>query len=194
MVEERRKDYQTKEPYSYEEQPSYETPSKKIKAKKLDLIENLIGKIVNIVVDKIADAVPTFVRKVVGIGVDDYNPSDGYGYGGGGLQSLKGLGVFGYLPLVILKLVDGISYFIKVLKKNKFLRTFLVPALVMLTVLGSIVFLIWFMQPDDYGQNGYANYIETSDKNYDKNDMYRYNVNNFDSSRTAMRSFNKNIM
>lgn len=176
---------------------SFLTPPSKLyevkKAKTLDIFEKVITKVIDIAVDKIAIAIPILIRKLFGITVEnlgDYNPSYGYG---GSVQSLKDLGIFGYLPLIILKLVDGFSYFISVLKKNKFLKTFLIPVLVLAGVLGFIVFLIWWLQPDDsYNQYGYLNY--DGDKYYGKqydSDYYKYNThNNYENSRTAVRRFN----
>lgn len=145
--------------------PGLETSNKLheiVKVKKLDIFE----KIINIIVDKVAIAIPIVIRKLFGITIEnlaDYNPNYGYG----SVQSLKDLGIFGYLPLIALKFLDGFTYFINLLKKNKFIKTFLMPVLVIGGVLGFIVFLIWWMQPDDYNKYGYLNY--EGDRNYGYN-------------------------
>lgn len=184
----------------YRPLPTYELETSKLheikKEKKLDIFEKVITKIIDVVVDKVAIAIPILIKKLFGISVEnlaDYNPSDGYGYNSyGSVQSLKDLGIFGYLPLIILKLVDGFTYFINILKKNKFLKNFLVPLLILGGVLGFIMFLIWWLQPDDYSQYGYISY--NGDKYYDS--KYDYNrqsfnsLNNYDNSRTPVRNIN----
>lgn len=163
------------------------------KAKKLDIFEKVITKIIDIAVDKVAIAIPILIKKLFGITVEnlaDYNPSYGYSSNYGSVQSLKDLGIFGYLPLIILKLVDGFTYFVKILKQNKFVKNFLIPLVVLGGVLGSILFLIWWLQPDDYNQYGYLSY--DGDKYYGKKYDYDYNKhgyntqNNYDSSRRAI--------
>lgn len=159
-----------------------ETSNKLHEVTKSDIFEKIITKIVNIIVDKVVIAIPILIRKLFGITIDnlaDYNPSYG-----SSVQSLKDLGIFGYLPLIILKLIDGFTYFINVMKRNKFVKTFLIPALVLAGVLGFIVFLIWWLQPDyDYSQHNYLN--------YDNNNAYKYNYaepNNYDNKWTPVNS------
>lgn len=170
----------------YDNLPNFGTSNKLYeikKAKKLGIFEKLITKIVDIVVDKIAITIPIVIKKLFGITTEnlaDYNPDYSYG----SVQSLKNLGIFSYLPLIILKFVDGFTYFINILKKNKFIKSFLVPALVLVGVLGFIVFLVWWLQPDSNSQYGYLNYVDekTSDNN-----MYGYSTdNNYGSSRSAI--------
>lgn len=181
---------------TYDTLPSFEASSKLhevAKTKKADIFEKIITKIVDIVVDKVVIAIPVVIKKLFGITVEnlaDYNPSNGYS----SVQSLKDLGVFGYLPLIALKFLDGFTYFVNVLKKNQFVKTFLVPVLVVGGVLGLIVFLIWWMQPDDYNPYGYLNY--EGDNYYGKQDYNGYNTaNTYHDSRTAIsRLKRKNFM
>lgn len=170
-------------------QPTFDRLQEVKKEKKLGVFEKVITKIIDIAVDKIAIAIPILIRKLFGISVENLKDY-GYGYG---VQSLKDLGIFGYLPLIILKLVNGFTYFINILKRNKFLKTFLMPVLVLVVIAGAVIFLTWWLQPDDYAPYGYL----SSDKYYGSNkydgDYNSYRTQyNYDNSRTAMRNFNGN--
>lgn len=137
------------------------------KTKTNDIFSELVGQII----DKLIASIPTVLQKLFNVAVDDlssYGYSSGSSYGGTyELQSvLKNLGVFGYLPLILLRLLNGLTDFIKILKRNTFLRTFLVPAGILITVGGSIIFLVWWLQPD------YDQYAACS-KGYDS--MYQNN-------------------
>lgn len=131
-----------------------------IKAKKQSVFNSIVGKIL----DKIIGVIPVVLEKLFGASLYELFNFNGYGsysegYNGGyGVYSnskgdvknlFKSLGVLGYAPLVVLKLIDGVSTIISILKKNKFFRNFLVPVLMLLLALGAIIFLIWWMQPDD---------------------------------------------
>lgn len=172
---------------AYDNLPSFEIPSKLHKVKKLDVFEKVITKIVDIAVDKIVIAIPIVIRKLFGITIEnlnDYNPS--YSYGNyGSVQSLKDLGIFGYLPLIILKFIDGFTYFVNILKRNKFVKTFLVPASVLAGILGFIVFLIWWLQPNDYN-NPYG-YLSYEDKQYNNDYNNLYNTQSSYDSRAAIK-------
>lgn len=120
--------------------------------------------------DKVIESLPVILQKLFGFAVHEltaYGDDYGAAYGGDNsyLAVFRNLGIFGYLPLILLRIVNAISTFIYILQKNKFLKYFLVPAGVVLLVAGGMVFLIWWMQPTDY----YMNYDKLS---YDKDTTY----------------------
>ncbi|CAH0563833.1 unnamed protein product [Brassicogethes aeneus] len=150
--------------------------------KKPDLFTDILLKLT----DRLLIALPQVLKKIFGFTFEELS-TDEYGYGsnyGSNLAVFKNLGIFGYLPMIALKLIDALTYFMNALKKNKFLKTFLVPALVLGLVAGSVLFLIWFINSDDdYKQISGNNY------NYDENSYgnnkynYDYNRNSFDYGR-----------
>nr|CAI5858429.1 unnamed protein product [Callosobruchus analis] len=155
---------------------------------KPDVIATVIVKIF----DHILNAVPTIVERIFGRGIYDLVNFSDYGYSNNGynyniqqndLQKLfRGLGILGYGPLIFLKIIDGFTTFLSILKRNSFFRTFLLPALVLLLVAGSVIFLIWWLQPNDSmfyynynkayksvgGQSQNNNYQPQYDQNYRK--------------------------
>lgn len=126
------------------------------KAKKLDIFDKLFTKILDTVVDKAGIAIPKLFTALFGINSGDY---------GNDMESIKSFGLMGFAPMIILKVISHITYYINQLQKNKFLKTFLVPALIIGLVAGLIVFLIWWMQPDE-NNDGYSNNYGTNYPNY----------------------------
>ncbi|XP_045477384.1 uncharacterized protein LOC123682673 [Harmonia axyridis] len=142
------------------------SPDLSVKSKKLDIFKEIVAR----VMDKVIESLPVILQKLFGFAVheltaygDDY--STAYGAESSYLSVFRNLGIFGYLPLILLRVVNAISTFIYILQKNKFLKYFLVPAGVVLLVTGGMVFLIWWMQPGDF----YVNYDKLS---YDKESSY----------------------
>lgn len=171
-------EYQQPQPLrEYEDSPTY-YPSKvknAVKVKKLDIFEKIITKIIDIVVDKVAIAIPILIKKIFGLNLESLTNYSGYGYNTD-IQKLKDSGIFGYLPLIILKFADTIGAFTNVLQKNKFIKNTLVPILILLGVAGFVLFLIWWMQPStDQSDNNTNGYI---DKYYPLPYNYRYLYNN----------------
>ncbi|XP_044759235.1 uncharacterized protein LOC123316974 [Coccinella septempunctata] len=137
-----------------------------VKPKKLDIFKEIVAK----VMDKVIESLPVILQKLFGFAVheltaygDEYGAT--YGSDSSYLSVFRNLGIFGYLPLILLRVVNAVSTFIYILQKNKFLKYFLVPAGVVLLVTGGMVFLIWWMQPGDF----YINYDKVS---YDKETPY----------------------
>ncbi|CAH1972282.1 unnamed protein product [Acanthoscelides obtectus] len=147
-------------------QPSVLNPVTK---EKPDVIATIIVKIF----DHVLSAVPTIIERIFGRGIYDlfnfsdynnYSNYNGYGYynGQNDLQKLfRGLGILGYGPLIILKIIDGFTTFMNILRRNSFFRTFLLPALVLMLIAGSVIFLIWWLQPDNFTSN-YQNVYQSS--------------------------------
>lgn len=117
-----------------------------VKAKHLDIFEKIITKIIDIVVDKLVIAFPILIRKLISVSIGDVG---GYGGYSKELEPLKNLGIFGYIPLLIIKIANGFSGFIDVLQRNKFIKNTLVPILIVLGVAGLAVFLVWWLQPTE---------------------------------------------
>lgn len=181
--------------YSYEVQEYSPKPPDKLhthlKQKKLDIFEKVITKIIDIVVDKTVIAIPILLRKIISVSFDDLTSyGSGYGYDSYALQGLKKLGIFGFIPLVLLKLVNGLSYFVSVLKQNAFFKNFLLPALVLLGINGLVVLLIWFMQPNIMNYNA-IDY----DKKYDYgsyNKPYPYKAPGYEESHNYHKDYREN--
>ncbi|XP_017786878.1 PREDICTED: bromodomain-containing protein DDB_G0280777-like [Nicrophorus vespilloides] len=167
-----------------EEKESKDLFKTKKKSKKLDLFEKIFDKILNKVIDKAKVALPKLLEALVGkLDFSSYYADDGYGdgYGNGGYQMDKSyksnFGLSGILPMIVIKVISNISYFVSYLQKYRFLRVFLVPALVLLIVAGAIIFLVWWMQPsDDYQQTNY-----NVNSNYEGGSNYGNNYNTYGS-------------
>ncbi|KAK9885145.1 hypothetical protein WA026_010656 [Henosepilachna vigintioctopunctata] len=169
-------------PYNYNAYATNLLPPLKtelsVKPKKVDIFKSIISKIM----DKVVESLPVIVHKLFGFAVHELSSfgdfgayNGGYGLDGGVFKSFKSLGLFGFLPLILIRLVNGISTFIYVLQKNKFLKYFLVPAGIVLLVGSSVVFLIWWLQPGDY----YLNYEKSYNKYpYDKDYSAGYEYQN----------------
>lgn len=154
---------------SYYQPPNYEynkvVPSKikipPLPPKKDDIFTSMVGK----VLDKVISSIPKILGKLFGESIEglvDKIEYDKYAYGyekqngvsnsnyNTNLEStFYSLGAFGYIPLIILKLLSGLSTFVSILKKNKFFKNFLVPAFVLLIVSGAVIFLIWWFKDDE---------------------------------------------
>lgn len=134
-----------------------------IKSKSTDLVASVIEKIL----DGLLKALPNILEKLFGKGLYDLiNLNDQYDYQNN-YQDIKNvfgnLGLFGHIPMVILKIIDIFTTFMNILKKNKFFRNFLLPASILLIIAGSVVFLIWWLQPNSYGHSGEIYYKVPSD-------------------------------
>ncbi|KAL3274385.1 hypothetical protein HHI36_015783 [Cryptolaemus montrouzieri] len=145
-----------------------------LKPKKIEIFKSIVAKIM----DKVLESLPVILQKLFGFAVHELTAyGDNYGYGSDyGLSIFRNLGIFGYIPIIIIRIVNAISTFVYILQKNKFLKYFLIPAGVVLLVAGSMVFLIWWMQPSDY----YVNY----EKSYDKDDSISYD-NQYDYGKSS---------
>lgn len=164
----------------YEGSAAYDANKVKnpLKIKKLDIFEKIITKIIDIVVDKVAIAIPILIKKIFGLNLESLTNYSGYGYDTD-IQKLKNSGILGYLPLIILKFADTIGAFTNVLQKNKFVKNTLMPILILLGITGFVIFLIWWMQSGTEESDSNANrYI---DKYYSPpyNYGYPYNNNNY---------------
>lgn len=165
----------------YQDSATYESNKIKdtVKVKKLDIFEKIITKIIDIVVDKVAIAIPILIKKIFGLNLESLTNYSGYGYDTD-IKSLKDSGILGYLPLIILKFADTIGAFTNILQRNKFVKNTLVPILVLLGVAGFVIFLIWWMQSgteqSDSNTNRYIDkYYPPPYNNY----RYPYNNNNY---------------
>lgn len=91
-----------------------------------------------------------------------------------------------------LKIINSLSYFVSVLKKNPFFKNFLLPALVLLGINGLVVFLIWFMQPDTnyYAIDYDKKYVDYG--NYGK--PYSYKTQGYENSENYHKDYRENEM
>lgn len=171
--------------------------------KKTDLDEkrnDIFTKILLSITDKLIYAFPQILQKYLGFSINELTYDYGGDYGTN-YAVFKNLGIFGYFPIILLKLVDAFTYFMNTLKKNKFLRSFLVPILVLGLTAGSILFLIWFLQSDGYDSNDNNNYInyESNGKNYQTNNYNKYQTgtsfnNQYGENQSPMYYTNTNNM
>lgn len=123
----------------------------KLKTAKNDVFVELIGNIM----DKVLAAIPMILHKLFNFSLSQFTQ---YGYQEYDLQTVfKNMGVFGILPIILIRLIEGFSTFLKVLKKNSFFKNFIIPALILGVIAGGVLFLIWWLQPDDY-DNYYHQY------------------------------------
>lgn len=157
-----------KQKYYYHQQPTYHQPYStpylvptltigKLD-KKNDKFDKLFLKIAKFIIHKVGLLIPYLVESLFGINLtyDTYN-SYGSGYGSG-VQEFKQFGLLGLIPVIIINILTKVSAFVKILQKNTFLRRFLVPAGVILIVVGSLVFLTWWLYPGDDYDNKYLSY------------------------------------
>ncbi|XP_057669238.1 uncharacterized protein LOC130901713 isoform X1 [Diorhabda carinulata] len=152
---------------------------------KEDIITNIIVKIVG----KIVAAIPQILGKLFGVGTHslfanaDKSHGNDYGYtydnnysvsnDNYNLQSVfSKLGIFGYIPIVLLNIINAVATFCKLIRKNQFFTNFIVPTLVLLLVAGGVVFLIWWLQPDVDSNN--AKQIDSIDKYATSSTNYLY--------------------
>jgi hypothetical protein len=99
-------------------------PVTDVKSAKNDFFLDVVGKIL----DKLIAAIPVVIQKLFSFSLDELSRYDYQDYD---VQTLyKNLGIFAYLPVVLLRLVKGISSFMSILKKNSFFKNFLMPALI----------------------------------------------------------------
>ncbi|KYB25951.1 uncharacterized protein LOC103314011 [Tribolium castaneum] len=138
---------------------------------KNDFFTDVIGRIL----DKLISAIPIVIQKLFNFSLDELSKND---YSDYDVQVLyKNLGIFAYLPVIILRLVKGISAFMNMLRKNSFFKNFLMPAIILATVAGAVIFLIWWLQPDT-SNNPYGYISDNSDPNYQYAGNYQYSGNN----------------
>lgn len=144
-----------------------------------------LTKIVLKIVDKILGLTPIVLRRISNYLLNQLGLG-GYNY--------ENASIFQIVPIILMRILDGLSTFINVLRYNKFLRTFLIPVLVLILVGGGVIFLIWFLQPADY-----YDYTNTYNKelNSDYNNQYASNsYNNRDSNREnreMIRKFDNSV-
>ncbi|KAF5269569.1 hypothetical protein FQR65_LT05907 [Abscondita terminalis] len=180
------------QPIYYHTVYDYEDKGKKDKTKfikvKKDLkveskFEKIFTKILEKILDKIVKAIPIIIRKLLGLEFDFFGEvDDGYGYGG--VKKTKKFGIFSIIPMLLFKILTNISYFVKKLKKNTFIKTFLVPGFVLIATAGLIVFLIWWLSGDDSHDHPYYGY----GGNIGYDNSYRNSIN----SDVDDDDFNKN--
>lgn len=188
--------------------------------KKEEIGDKIFTKIATKIIEKAIRSFPQILANLFGFEIEKlfdifgdikYNygseyGGDGYVDNGYGVQKgYQSLGVFGYLPVFAIRIISHLTECIKKLKKNKFLKTFLVPALVLVGTAGLILFLIWFLSDDhfdydyykdedyyydnhNYGNNyGYDNNYH-ADGYYYQDDYYRNN--NPPNNRGSSSSYN----
>lgn len=167
-------------------------------AKKENFLDRAITKIIDKVISKVQKAVPKIFQELLGLNFDssygNYGTDVGYGegYDSHGINSYQKPGLLGMIPMFLLKVLSNFSYFVNILKKNKFLKTFLIPALIVLGVSGMVVFLIWWLQPED---GLYPKELEYLDQeSYDTSNSYGSykNIYNDRFSNNGVPNYNKN--
>lgn len=155
--------------------------SKKLE-KKEGVIEKTIGKIIDKVIKKVQIALPTIIQKLLGLGFE---------FSEKGLTKSSVVGLLDFLPMFLMNIFSRLSNFIDVLKKNKFLKSFLVPALVVVAVAGSVIFLVWFLQSDTH-QN-YENTYYDDYRGYKTSSTYQKDAPYAQDARpNPLRSFINN--
>lgn len=174
----------------------------KKKSKKHDHFEKLFSKILEKIIDKSKIAVPMILKSLFGIGDDDLkyyyttDYSSGYDYGYGVQTDYKKYGLTGYLPVIVMKLLSNLSYFVGQLQKNKFIKNFFVPGMVTAGSAGLVVFLVWWLTYDSQYEGNYpavgyyggGNYRSadtgrnTYDDRYRMKDSLDSNINKVDKS------------
>lgn len=114
-----------------------------------------------------------------------------------GMQIWKRQGLFGLIPMFIFKFFSSLGYFVKVLQQNKFIKTFLLPALVVLGISGMVIFLIWWLQPNEEPHNAY----QISDGAYNKgyrngqnSDKVRYDLGEYKNSMDQGKYGFRNVL
>lgn len=147
-------------------------------SKKDDLFDKFVGKIIDKIIRKVTIAVPKVIEALFGFGLK------GAGYGDYGVGAGHHFGLLGFIPALITKIFSGISSFIYKIQKNKFLKSFLVPILIIGLVAGAVIFLVWWLQPyeHDYGisYNNNNNYDYPGHNSYD---VYKTSASNVDLHR-----------
>nr|CAH7764131.1 unnamed protein product [Callosobruchus chinensis] len=139
---------------------------------KPDVIATIIVKIF----DHILNAVPSIVERIFGRGIYDLVNFSDYGYSSNGYnyngQQNDLQKHFGLRSSYLFKIIDGFTTFLNILKRNSFFRTFLLPALVLMLVAGSVIFLIWWLQPNDSNSDYNYNKAYTSSNGQTQNNNY----------------------
>ncbi|XP_030746088.1 uncharacterized protein LOC115874928 isoform X2 [Sitophilus oryzae] len=136
--------------------------SYKVESKSTSLHQDIFTKIVVKILDKLIAVTPTVLSKLFGNLVTDIGATSDY-YSP--LQNIfKNLGVAGYFPLILIKILETTGTVIQYMKKNSFVRNFLVPGISLALVAGAVLFVIYFYQDNQYN-------TELSDNNYDSS-MY----------------------
>lgn len=142
--------------------------------------------VISRLLDKIISVIPVVIQKLFNFSLDELSKND---YSDYDVQVLyKNLGIFAYLPVILLRLVKGISAFMNMLRKNSFFRNFLMPAIILATVAGAVIFLIWWLQPDNSNPYGYI-----SGDNYDTNYQYSGNYQNSGNNQYPVSSNNNPV-
>lgn len=111
------------------------------------------------IIEKVFASLPEALKKVFGNLITDIG--DSYGDYNSPLQNLlRNLGSVGYLPLVLVKILESSGEILKYLKKNQFFSQFLLPAVIFGLLGGAVLFLMFFLQQKDepYGYIGYQGY------------------------------------
>lgn len=133
------------------------------------------------IIEKIFASLPEALKKVFGNMITDIG--DSYGDYNSPLQNLlRNLGSVGYLPLVLVKILESAGEILKYLKKNQFFRQFLLPAVIFGLLGGAVLFLMFFLQQEDepYGYIGYqgydSKYPRYQPNRYSEQQKYRSNV------------------
>lgn len=177
--------YQYPTYYKYTDDKSKDLSKKdKKKDKKDDIFDKIIGKIIDKIIKKVTIAVPKIIRSLFGFGLQNKGDYGSYDVGYGN----NNFGLFGFIPMFIMKILTTISSFIYKIQKNKFLRSFLIPMLVVGLGAGLMIFLVWWLQPNDSYNNNkqYDNYnsynsynepYENYNYGYKTNENYN-NINN----------------
>lgn len=127
--------------------------------KKAKKIHKLIIKVAKLVIRKLIKLLPHLIGAFFGIEDDDGYGSYGYGsygYGSDGYRSVEAKnsggfahGILGIIPAIIFKLIAKVSKVVKILQKNTFLKHFFIPAALILVVNGALIFLVWWLYPQN---------------------------------------------
>lgn len=140
----------------------------------------MVAFIVEIIVDGVLKAMPKVLHKLFRTGFYELFNFNDYSGGYGGYNNnqvyydsttdLKrvfgNLGIFGFLPMIFLKIIDALTTFMNVLRKNKLFKNFILPALILVIITGSVVFLIWWLQIDSYSDTSYNKISYNQNYNY----------------------------
>lgn len=131
----------------------YSNRMSKRRRKKQNIFDKIFDKIINAFMNSLLDALPQFIERFFGLNVSyGNNYVSSYQYGDYNVQIPRFFGIGGYIPLIILKTLYSINSFIYELQKSPFIRNFFIPAGIVLLISGLVVFLIYWLQPNYYGQ------------------------------------------
>lgn len=137
--------------------------------KRSDAFTEIVMKIL----EKVGDSLPQLISRIFGNIFSDIGNSYGDNYSA--MQTvLKNLGRLGFVPMVLVKILESAGIIFSELRKNQLFRQFLLPALVLGLVGGAVLFVMFFFQQDEpydrieYQQSSYPQH--ESSPSYNTND------------------------